>query len=174
MSTRRNARRRARGPHILIFAYGSNLDPDQMARRCSSARIIGPAYLHGYRLEFRGWSIAWDGAVANVAPARGQCVPGVVYLCRPSDIWALDRCEGHPSVYRRQTVDVVTDEGRKIRAQAYIMRKPPGINGPSAEYFRAIYRGYVVWGLPVRALTNAVKNGRRRYRRPARRQEKLW
>lgn len=166
MPTRRNAKSRTRKPRgILIWVYGSNLDPDQMAERCPDARIICTAYLPEYRLEFRGHSYGWGGAVATVSQARGHSVPGVLYRCSPADVASLDRHEGHPAIYRRRRV-TVTAEGRRRRVQAYIMQPGPETRAPSAAYFRAIYRGYLVWDLPVRILTQAVKHGRRRYRKP--------
>jgi gamma-glutamylcyclotransferase (GGCT)/AIG2-like uncharacterized protein YtfP len=176
MPARRHDHGRSRGPRILIWAYGSNLDPDQMAARCPDARIVGPAYLQNHELRFRGRSWSWGGAVAAVSPARGLTVPGVLYQVSARDLATLDRCEGHPLVYRRQTVDVIAD-GHVIRAQAYVMRRGPRPGAPSVEYFRAIYRGYVVWGLPVRVLTAAVRIGRQRYRQPRARAERnaeLW
>ena len=44
------------------FAYGSNMDADQMGRRCSAAAIIGTASLEGYRF------IINSRGVATVAP----------------------------------------------------------------------------------------------------------
>ena len=37
----------------LYFAYGSNLNLDQMARRCPDAEPVGRVRLDGYRLAFR-------------------------------------------------------------------------------------------------------------------------
>ena len=38
----------------LYFAYGSNLDLEQMAQRCPDAEIVGPVRLENYELRFRG------------------------------------------------------------------------------------------------------------------------
>ena len=40
----------------LYFAYGSNLDPTQMRRRCPTSAPAGPATLDGWRLAFGGHS----------------------------------------------------------------------------------------------------------------------
>ena len=37
----------------LYFAYGSNINLDQMAFRCPNAEVEGPVTLDGYRLAFR-------------------------------------------------------------------------------------------------------------------------
>ena len=46
----------------LYFAYGSNLDLEQMAQRCPDAEIVGPVRLENYELRFRG------SGFATVAP----------------------------------------------------------------------------------------------------------
>ena len=38
----------------LYFAYGSNINLDQMAHRCPAAEVVGPVVLENYRLLFRG------------------------------------------------------------------------------------------------------------------------
>ena len=50
----------------LYFAYGSNLDLEQMAQRCPDAEIVGPVRLENYELRFRG------SGFATVAPKKGS------------------------------------------------------------------------------------------------------
>lgn len=50
------------------IAYGSNLDVDQMLRRCPDAITIGSSTIDGYRLVFRGNS---RSGVANIEPCEG-------------------------------------------------------------------------------------------------------
>lgn len=38
----------------LYFAYGSNINLDQMDMRCPDARVVGTVVLEGYELLFRG------------------------------------------------------------------------------------------------------------------------
>ena len=38
----------------LYFAYGSNINLQQMEQRCPAARPVGPVILDGYELRFRG------------------------------------------------------------------------------------------------------------------------
>ena len=44
---------------VLYFAYGSNLDPEQMASRCPSARVAFLARLADHRLDFTYFSTRW-------------------------------------------------------------------------------------------------------------------
>ena len=42
----------------LYFAYGSNINLDQMSYRCPAAQVVGPVTLDGYELLFRGSGVA--------------------------------------------------------------------------------------------------------------------
>lgn len=62
----------------LYFAYGSNINLNQMARRCPGAEVIGPATLNGYRLAFRAQS-----GVATIIPAPTKQVKGLLWRLTP-------------------------------------------------------------------------------------------
>ena len=49
----------------LYFAYGSNINLDQMAYRCPDAQVVGPVKLEGWELLFRG------SGVATISPKKG-------------------------------------------------------------------------------------------------------
>ena len=53
----------------LYFAYGSNINLDQMAQRCPDAQVVGPVTLENYELLFRG-NLRGAG-VATIAPREG-------------------------------------------------------------------------------------------------------
>jgi gamma-glutamylcyclotransferase len=72
----------------LYFAYGSNLWLAQMATRCPNSIYVGRAILPDYR-----WHINERG-FANVVPASGFTVHGMVYELRGDDEARLDRSEG--------------------------------------------------------------------------------
>jgi len=79
-----------------IKAYGSNLDRQQMRRRCPGARAVGPAWLPGHQLAFAGYSASWGGGVGTVIPSPGEVVPGLLYEVGAEDLRTLDAFEGHP------------------------------------------------------------------------------
>ena len=88
----------------LYAAYGSNLNLEQMEYRCPYAVPLGTAELAGYRLLFRGGR---DGsAVATVEPMGGGSVPVLLWEITPRDEEALDRYEGWPRLYCKETVTV--------------------------------------------------------------------
>ena len=54
----------------LYFAYGSNINLNQMAVRCPAAQVVGPAVLDGYELLFRG--NRRGTGVATIEPLHGS------------------------------------------------------------------------------------------------------
>ena len=135
----------------LYFAYGSNLDLEQMAQRCPDAEIVGPVRLENYELRFRG------SGFATVAPKKGSTVHGLVWKITPKCEQSLDRYEGYPRHYIKEAVTVQTADGSKIPVMAYIMAEPmcrqPAL--PYPRYYRAIQQGFEANGLPVESLEEA-------------------
>jgi len=82
---------------ILYFAYGSNLNPKRIARRCPSVITFGAARLKNYAIAERLY--------ADIDYRSGSVVPGVLYSITEEDLLALDAFEGAPKVYRRIWVD---------------------------------------------------------------------
>ena len=58
-----------KGKQRLYIAYGSNLNLEQMAFRCPTAKVVGKSELKDYELLFRGGR---RGAVATVEPKAGS------------------------------------------------------------------------------------------------------
>jgi len=118
----------------LYFAYGSNLLPDRMRRRCPHAIPVGPAILPNYKIVERLY--------ADVDFQRGAQVSGFLYLLRESDVAALDRHEGYPAIYKRYTVGVHMD-GKAYPALVYEMTeatKHARDGKPYPEGYRQICR----------------------------------
>ena len=91
-------------PH-LYFAYGSNLDPEQMDWRCPDAIALGAA-----RLDDWAWRIGGRG-YATVSPSPGHHVWGGAWNVSDSDLARLDRYEGVAGGhYRREFVIVMAED----------------------------------------------------------------
>ena len=135
----------------LYFAYGSNLDLEQMAQRCPDAETVGPVRLENYELRFRG------NGFATVTPKKGSVVYGLVWKITPNCEQSLDRYEGYPRHYTKETVTVKDAAGAEIPVMVYIMAEPycrqPAL--PSPYYYRVIQRGFEANGLPVESLQAA-------------------
>ena len=136
----------------FYIAYGSNLNLEQMARRCPAAEVVKAVYLHNYRLMFRGKGTA----VATIEKQKGSKVPILIWQLQPSDEHSLDIYEGYPHLYRKETLRM-TVNGRRIHAMAYIMNESLHPYGtPSRSYFDTIRQGYEDSGFDARILRHAV------------------
>jgi len=132
----------------LYFAYGSNLNIEQMRSRCPAAVPLGPCNLSGYRLVFRG--------VADIAPVEGGTVAGGLWRITADCEAALDRYEGVSSrLYRKEYIEVAMEDGSKEDALVYIMNSK-SIVPPGDYYLQTIADGYVDFGLDPATLRDAV------------------
>lgn len=136
----------------LYIAYGSNLNIAQMADRCPSARVIGSSEMKGWRLLFRG---SRTGAVATVEPNKGSSVPVLVWEITPADEAALDRYEGWPFLYRKETVKVKINS-KNVKAMVYIMNEGRPLGQPSCYYYSVILEGYKAAGFDMDILRRAA------------------
>lgn len=140
------------GKERLYIAYGSNLNLEQMARRCPTAEIVRTAYLHNFRLMFRGRGTA----VATVEKHKGGKVPVLIWQLQPSDERALDVYEGYPHLYRKEMLRI-TVNGRRTNAMVYIMNEAlHPYDMPSRSYFETIRQGYEASGFDTGILRHAV------------------
>jgi len=113
------------------FAYGSNLDPDQMKKRAPGHRPLGVARASGYRLAFTKWSGGWGGYVADMVADETSQVWGMLYNVTPSDIASLDKKEGG---YKRGPITVCGKDGASYQAVAYFVTQRESEGAPSNKY----------------------------------------
>ncbi|HXP21936.1 MAG TPA: gamma-glutamylcyclotransferase family protein [Streptosporangiaceae bacterium] len=117
----------------LYAAYGSNMDPAQMAERCPHSPQAGTGWLEGWRLTFGGADLGWEGALAMVVEESGERVFVVLYEVSESDELALDRWDGATlGYYSKLNVRVATLEGDTL-AWLYVLNDYEG-GLPSARY----------------------------------------
>ena len=120
------------------LAYGSNLNLQQMAYRCPTAKVVGTTFLEDYELLFRG---PHASAVATVEPCKNSKVPVMIWEIQDKDEHALDIYEGYPHLYTKETVKVKL--GRKsVEVMMYVMTEGRPLNLPSAYYYGTILHGY--------------------------------
>ena len=74
-------------------------------------------------LAFNYRSFSRGGGALNVAPARGQAVPGILFEISPKQLNLIDQKEGHPNFYERREVTVLTEDGGSTSAITYVARK---------------------------------------------------
>lgn len=88
-------------PISLYFAYGSNMNWDQMRERCPSARFEFVAKAEGYRFAFTRFSKKRQCGVADIVASPGSEVWGAVFAIPNFEVDELDKSEGYrPRRYR--------------------------------------------------------------------------
>lgn len=142
---------------VLYFAYGSNLDDDQMRARCSSACVVARAVLPNYALAFGGFSHRWGGAVASMVRSKGARVEGLLYGLDDVDLRALDRFEGCPFAYERVVRLVLDEHGRRRRVTTYLQPESDFEPwAPTLGYFGVLWRAYGRLGFDFKPLARAA------------------
>lgn len=117
----------------LYAAYGSNLDPAQMATRAPHSPQRGTGWLMGWRLTFGGEDHGWEGALATVVEDQLSQVFVALYDLPPQDERLLDSWEGGDiGLYRKMRVRVHTLDG-DVLAWLYVLDAYEG-GLPSARY----------------------------------------
>ncbi len=134
------------------FAYGSNMNAEQMQSRGARPLSVVVAKLPDHAIAFHGYSKTWDGAVETVVSAPGHEVWGVIYKLTFSDANSLDswqdvRLDGTGAYFLFPT-SVIDTEGR---AQSVLLYKKDVLEAPqkpSREYLDFIIQGALERGLP--------------------------
>ena len=117
----------------LYAAYGSNMDPAQMAERCPHSPQAGSGWLDGWRLTFGGEDLGWEGALATVVEEEEARVFVVLYEVPETDEAALDRWDGATlGYYSKLRVRVATLDGDAL-AWLYVLNDYEG-GLPAARY----------------------------------------
>ena len=132
----------------MYAAYGSNMDPAQMAERCPHSPQRGTGWLEGWRLTFGGEDIGWEGALATVVEEAGQRVFVVLYEISEHDEQSLDRWDGATlGYYDKIRVRVATLDGDVV-AWLYVLDAYEG-GLPSARYLGIVSDAAEVAGAPA-------------------------
>lgn len=127
----------------LYFAYGANLNMQNMRQRCPDAVPVQPFHLEGYRLAFSG--------VATILPSEDDRVPGALWAISEQDEMFLDRFESYPTLYRKEII-----QQDDLEFMVYVMNSS-GAWEPAKSYLDTIMDGYRDWGLSQEDLDLAVQ-----------------
>jgi len=124
---------------MIYFAYGSNMDAEQMQLRCPGYRLLGVARLVNYTLAFTRWSRAWNSGTADILPEKGKTVIGALYDLTFDDLKRMDRIADYPNSYLRLDV-VVESGGETFPAMTYVAVRI-GVFLPSRPYLDKMIHG---------------------------------
>ena len=131
----------------LYAAYGSNMDPEQMLRRCPASPHTETGWIRGWRLTFGAEEYGWEGALATLVPDEDSAVFVALYDLTDTDERALDAWEGADhGLYRKLHLRVHTLSGDVV-AFVYVV---DGFEGglPSARHLGGIADAAEAAGAP--------------------------
>jgi len=133
---------------MLYFSYGSFLDFETLRGHYPGARFVARALLPNWEVQFNFMSRTYGGGVTGIEPAVGRVVRGVVYDVSPVEMMRLDEVEGVPEgLYYRQTLLVVDEDGKLLRAATYRTTNPRGPFRPTRRYLGLMVKGAREHGL---------------------------
>lgn len=141
------------------IAYGSNLNVNQMKRRCPTARVVGTGYINEYELVFKG---SKTGGYLTIEKAEGKILPVAIWEVTELDELALDRYEGYPTFYYKEEVEINfkgVKSGKEYRRQAfvYIMHENRDYGMPSHNYVMTCLEGYKTFGFNPKYIETALR-----------------
>lgn len=144
------------------IAYGSNLNVQQMRRRCPDARVVGKATLEGYRLLFKG---SKTGSYLTIEKAEGYSVPVGVWEVSERDERNLDFYEGYPTFYYKKDIKIQmtgirTGKTYDRECFVYIMHEDHKLGIPSDLYLRVCGEGYRVFDFGLEKLIEAYQHSK--------------
>jgi hypothetical protein len=142
----------------LYAAYGSNMDPEQMLRRCPSSPHTGTGWIRGWRLTFGAEEFGWEGALATLVPADDDASSGAsgvfvaLYDLTEADEKSLDAWEGADhGLYRKLHLRVHSLAGDVV-AYVYVLDAFEG-GLPSARHLGGIADAAEAAGAPTDYVT---------------------
>lgn len=128
------------------IAYGSNMNTEDMKKRCKTAKVIGTTKLSNYRLMFNRY--------ATIVKDPASSVPVVIWEISEEDEANLDKYESFPKLYHKEYITLYIDNA-KSEAMVYIMNDFVSI-APSKQYFKTILSAYAKYNFDTDCLKEAL------------------
>lgn len=142
--------------YVWYFAYGGNMSREFIRSRVGGVADVRLGKLENYEIVFN--KKARGGvATANIRPAGGKIVYGVLFKIPESALRLLDRFEGAPEHYRRIEVTVTDDQEGQVRAQAFIATRVEKGLRPAPHYLQAILQAATEYGFPAQYVEEVKK-----------------
>jgi len=140
------------------FAYGADLDPEDLALRCEIRRRhrvrfakSKPAVLKGFRLTCNIPSHYRQGGIFNIVPDPNDAVHGVVYELHAGDSLSTGIMkEGESTNYALAVHRVRTARGKNLQALVLRAEATNKQLAPSPEYLQIVLRAAQRHRLPSR------------------------
>jgi len=158
---------------IQYFAYGSNMDLDDLARWCEKRNkkalkpnSIKPVVLPGYKLVFNHYSETRKSGAANIMESSSDNVWGLLMEITDEDIATIQDKEGFPNTYDEKKV-IVKDKAGNIIENVLTYKIKPGKEKskhqpPVKEYLGFIINNGIKYGFPEEYIA-MLKNMKKKY-----------
>ena len=141
---------------MFYFAYGSNMDWDQINERCPSARFLGIAELRDHRFAITRRSLKRRCGVCDAVSDNGKAVWGAVFEIDDADVGRLDDAEGYRpgratnSYWRKEChVFINGDSKQPMTVVTYFGDPQDNPPPPNSKYKNQLLSGARRWQLPV-------------------------
>ena len=106
------------------FAFGSNMDKKRMEDRTHESSERQKGIIKDWKLVFNKIKDEEIGSgYANIEPEIGSIVEGIIYKVSEDAIKKLDRREGVPDHYLKETMAVGNDNQESINCIVYIANR---------------------------------------------------
>ena|SRR5438132_1499280 len=143
------------------FAYGADMDPEDLGLRCEYRRRQRvrfaksvPAVMKGFRLLCNIPSHYRLGGIFNVIPDPAGVVHGVVYELHPGDAISTAMLkEGESTNYLLAVSHVQTARGKNLSALVLRAEAKSKLLAPSPSYLEVVIRAAKRHGLPPEWIT---------------------
>ena len=138
---------------MLYFAYGSNLNHQQMENRCDGAKYFKSHTLKGYKLCFSHKTQNSVYGHANIVKSKTSKVPGAIWKITKAHEKELDGYEGVD--YNYYSKHYLSINGNKVLVyiqNIYYLQKP------SSAYLHTIIEGYKNCSLDLNYLKRKISN----------------
>ena len=157
---------------IKYFAYGSNMDEDDLKEWCCKKhhkipdfQNIRPAKLNGYKLSFNYFSKCRGGGAANIMLSSNNCVYGLLTEITDDDLNTIRKKEGYSKEPLKRNYDEicidVEAEGEIIpHVKTYKVSKSheePNNISPSKEYLDLIVNNSKKYRFPPEYIRNVIQ-----------------
>jgi len=144
---------RAKGETKMIyyFAYGSNMDKEDLDKWCEKRGLpkvkflsISPTKLNGYKLSFNHFSTYRNAGAANIMESKDDCVYGLLVEIGEGDVETIRIKEGCPDYYKEICVDIEKFDGTvawDVKAYKVVKgREKSGHQPPTRCYVQSIIK----------------------------------
>ena len=149
---------------IYYFAYGSNMDKEDLAKWCKRGNLsmvtylsISSAKLNHFKLRFNYFSCSRNAGAANIMQSKKDCVYGLLTEISENDLKTIRKKEGYCEDYSKChyneiCVDVEKFDGtvfRDVKTYKVVERlEKPEEQPPTEQYMQLIIKNAKKYNFP--------------------------